>query len=151
MDDFFKNIFKLVIPSVNFIPTNTPGSLFIGSAVATRPNYVKRHNYSAVISLFEPDHALPDEIAHYRFVIEDEPYMTAEMQQLGHKILPLIYHYLMNGHNVLIHCRSGMQRAPTIGVYYLMQLENLPEEEAIKKIVDNRWVAFRHGMYFTFF
>ena len=151
MDDLLKNLFKSILPPVNFIPTNTPGNLFIGSAVATRPDLVSSHRYGAVISLFEPDYVLPGDITHHYFKIDNKEHMTPDMQLLGHHVVPIIHHYLMDGHNVLIHCRSGMQRAPTLGVYYLMQEESLTEHEAIKKIVDSRWVAFRHGLYFTFF
>jgi len=151
MDSLVQNIFKQIIPSANYIPTDTPGRLYIGSAAATRSDHVSKYEYGAVISLFKPDHELPDHVAHYYLPIEDEEHMTHQMQQLGHYLIPLIHHYLTNGHNVLIHCRAGMQRAPTIGVYYLMQTEGLTEGEAIKKIVGSRWVAFRHGMYFTFF
>ena len=151
MADFLERVVKWAVPHANYIPTDTPGRLFIGSAVATRPDRVSLYNFKAVFSLYPPEYSLPEDISHYVCYIDDEPAMTPRMRRLGRELVPLIHYHLSRGDNVLVHCRRGMQRAPTVGVYYLMYLESLTEQRAISKMVAARWVAFRRGTRFTFF
>ena len=139
------------VPALNLVPTKTPGKLYVGSVLGTKPANISAHNIKMVVSMYLPCSALPENVKHYRLTIEDNVQNRPVMRSLVSTVVPIIRRHLMAGDNVLIHCQMGMQRAPTMAAHYLMRHEDLTQQDAMARLIAARWVAFGHGYRTTFF
>jgi atypical dual specificity phosphatase len=139
-----------IIKPISNIPLAAclPGKLYIGSVSGTKQDYLEANGINVVVSLHEP-HPLPLYVQNYRFSILDDPKEEPVLSSIIKKMVPRIHYHLVKGDNVLVHCRAGMQRAPSLVVHYLMHYEKLTQEGAIEKIRTYRPIAFLNG--YTFF
>ena len=127
--------------------TQNMGALYLGSKEALHTEYIKKHNIKAVIS-FVP-HKAPEGIHQYYFPVQDSRTHCTQMRRFIPQILRLIHRHRTMGHNVLVHCRAGVQRAPTTVVLYL-QKYYYPLSKAIRLVRFHRPVVFYGGLYYTF-
>lgn len=72
------------------------------------------------------------------------------------QVVDLIHNEIINGGNVLIHCRAGIQRSATVAVafilkYYRKNNAYLLLKEAIQIVVAQRNVAFFSGRQVNFY
>jgi len=139
------------VAPMSFIPTGTPGKLYVGSVLGTKAENINANGIKMVVSMYLPSYSLPESVKHYRLTIEDNVQNLPVMRSLVATVAPIIHRHLMAGENVLIHCRMGMQRAPTMATHYLMRYNNLTQEDAMDRLIAHRWVAFAHGYKTTFF
>ena len=70
------------------------------------------------------------------------------MLQLVPELIQIIHQERLKGRNVLVHCRAGVQRAPTVGTMYLNKYYYKNIREAISKVKKSRYVAFGNGYTF---
>jgi protein-tyrosine phosphatase len=138
------------VPAMSLIPTSTPGKLYVGSVLGTKPANISAHNIM-VVSMYLLSYPLDQSVKHYRLTIEDNVQNRPVMRSLVSTVTPLIHRHLMAGENVLIHCQMGMQRAPTMAAHYLMRYQGFTQQGAMDRIIAGRWVAFLHGYETTFF
>ncbi len=125
------------------------GALYVGSQRATTAEYLQSHNISVVISLVQTHIDIPD-ITHHYYNVHDDSSDLSRMQQVIAEVLPLIHRYRMSHHNVLVHCRMGVQRAPTVCAHYLHKYYGYSLETCYKKVIYRRPCAFYGGRYYTF-
>lgn len=59
------------------------------------------------------------------------------------EILPYMHLQLKRGKRILVHCRAGIQRSPTVIAAYLMKYKGMSIDEAIEFIQARRPTAFR--------
>lgn len=57
-------------------------------------------------------------------------------------IVQIIYTYIKNGNNVLVHCYAGRQRSAVIVASYLMLTEGMSADEAVAEVRRHRPIAF---------
>ena len=87
-------------------------------------------------------------IIHYRFRVPDIREANPQMQQMLPKIISLIDAHLSLGHNVLVHCKAGIHRAPTVVAHYLQKYEGYNVRSAVNLIRSVRPIAFYDGNTF---
>jgi protein tyrosine phosphatase len=125
------------------------GSLWVGGRNVT-DDFLFDKNISTVISLCHIDRKLPSHIKHYRIDIKDSSDFDNQyrMIRLIPGLLSIIHLSRLSGHNVLVHCRAGMQRAPTVVAMYLHKYYYNDIIHAISKVKKVRPIAFCNGYTF---
>lgn len=124
------------------------GALWVGSLYALNKEFLSENRISVVISL-TPCLRQRD-IEHYYFDINDSKRDQDRLDMYLPFILRIIHSARSRGYNVLLHCRMGVQRAPTVAAYYLWRYCGYTMAEACRRLVQSRPVAFYHGTYWTF-
>lgn len=130
--------------------TGRMGGLYLGSLAALSPRFLIENDIVAVISMLPKTclPALPPSVKyHYCCPVQDRAYDSKKLGKLLPHILPIIHRSREQG-NVLVHCRAGMQRAPTVCVRYLIRYYGAEPEGAYQKIRSTRPLAFSNGVTF---
>jgi len=70
------------------------------------------------------------------------------LNQIFDKVLPFIEQAKANNKKILIHCRLGVNRSPTIVIAYLMKTRNCTLKEAFNVVKEKREVICPHFKYF---
>jgi len=119
------------------------GSLWVGSILA-----INQKDIGLVVSLCPVENnPLPSRVVYsVRDHIDDQD----KLIWLLPRIMDTTHNARLRGLNVLVHCRAGMQRAPTVVTCYLKQYyyPHLPINEIIKKVRRARPIAFANGITF---
>lgn len=146
-----KNILGLITNPADKVLNNrqSVGSLWVGSQNALDLNFLARWNIRAVFSLCPVEDLLPPHIQHYRTHIRDHVNDQDKMKQLLPKLIQKIHLARLKGHNVLVHCQAGMQRAPTVVTVYLRTYYYQSFENAISKVRSIRPISFINGYTFS--
>lgn len=123
--------------------------IWVGSKFALDPTFLTTHKITIVINM-TPNIPLPNipGIGGYRFPILDNSTQTHKLYVMLPKLLGSIKKFHDKGHNILIHCQAGIQRAPTVAACYLMKYHNMNPSTAITFIKTQRKVAFINGYTF---
>jgi len=124
------------------------GSLWLGSINALTDKFLTTYNIGVVLSLCPVEQELPAHIKHYFVEVEDRLTDKARMFSLLPDMIRMIHRERLRGHNVLVHCRAGIQRAPTVVVMYLHKYYKYDVKTAILKIQKVRPIAFSNGYTF---
>ncbi len=125
------------------------GSLWLGSKLALDLEFLNKNEISTIISLCPTEEIFPPHIKQFKYDINDDVSHNNRMLRILPDMLKNIHYERLRGHNVLIHCRGGMQRAPTVTTMYLEKYYyNNKIKEIIKKIRNNRPIAFSNGYTF---
>lgn len=126
------------------------GALWIGDRSATELEFLRKNKITAVISLC-PITPIKN-IVHYRFQVRDHSRDTPIMAKIAPVITHLIHQLRIMGYNVLVHCRAGVQRAPTVTALYLHRYmgQSISISNAIKMVRQERPIAFIYGLSYTF-
>jgi protein tyrosine phosphatase len=75
--------------------------------------------------------------------IDDCPDFPIELSfDKAHKFINEAKH---NNSGILVHCRAGVSRSPTIVISYLMKYHNMSFENAYKHVLTKRKIAPNHG------
>jgi ADP-ribosyl-[dinitrogen reductase] hydrolase len=127
------------------LKTSKIGGLWVGSAAAMEGSFLKDNNIDTVISLCNISE--PDVKEHFYFEIKDSPSDVPKMKKLLPSIIRQIHKSRLQGHTVLVHCKMGIQRAPTVCTKYLEKYY-YPINQAHKKLTGSRAVAFCNGHTF---
>ena len=86
----------------------------------------------------------------YRFKIDDD-LSRKHKDNMRHNIDKYVEHlrrHVLNGENVLVHCRAGVQRSASVVVGYLMKYEHMYLTEAVDYLQDIRDCIFRPMPHF---
>lgn len=126
----------------------TKGALWLGRREATTVAFLHKHHITAVISLC-PTNQLNGTL-HYRFKVRDHIDDTPVMAKLVPEVTQLIHQLRTAGHNVLVHCRAGIQRAPTMVIMYLNRYMSYTKSKSINVVRQTRPIAFVYGLHYTF-
>ena len=125
------------------------GSLWLGSKLALDRDFMDKHNITRIISLCPTEHIFPAHVEQYSFEVEDHISHNRRMIKILPGILDKIHQLRLSGHNVLVHCRAGMQRAATVVAKYLEKYYYQNRiKDIIKKIKTRRPIAFSNGYTF---
>lgn len=114
-------------------------NLYIGNAhVAQRTNALKLKNVQCIINVTTSvpfsDGFLDEELI--RVPVEDNDDRSNDIVLLDSlpALVRKIQYHLSEGHGVLVHCRMGQQRAPTVVAAYLMAERGLSAMEAVQYV-----------------
>ena len=76
----------------------------------------------------------PSQFEYVNFNIEDNP-MTGFDANLP-AVIRLIHEHIRNGHRVLVHCRKGISRAPSVAIGYFIMFQGLSFDAAFERLRD---------------
>lgn len=128
------------------------GGLYVGSRLGLDPMFLRKHHISVVISMegLRVNGMHEDKTPKcFDFGLRDHVDDESKLAALLPKIMGTIHRYRTAGHNVLVHCHMGVQRAPTVCSLYLHHYGYAHSvTKAINKVRRARPVAFGNG--FTF-
>ena len=124
------------------------GSLWVGGLNALSLDFLQSNNIGVVISLCPVEEELPRHINHHKIQVRDHAEDRALMLQLIPGLMRIIHKERLQGRNVLVHCRAGMQRAPTVGTMYLNKYYYEDVHRAVSKVKKARPIAFSNGYTF---
>lgn len=147
---------------ITHVPTNTFGKLYISDYKSTTDNTIlKKLKINNIINMAKSlENKNFDNIIYYKYDIED--YLpvflnTKKIMEENKKlctILPnivqLIHTKLIQGQNVLVHCKAGRQRSAAVILAYLMKYRKIKLEKAKEFLRNIRSETFNYGLYFTF-
>lgn len=134
-------------PADCLTPFTNRGKLWVGGLNAVTPSFISNNNIQVIVSLTPT--ALRDDVIHYRYKVRDHTSDQNRMAKLLPTITETIHKHRMNGDNVLVHCRAGVQRAPTVCTKYLERYGQQPMSKIIKQVRCHRPVAFCNGQTFS--
>lgn len=148
----YGSILGLIPNPADKVPTRSRGVLYLGSVDALDPTFLRAHHISVIVSMNRrvrtisiPGLGLTH---HYKFPVADSPFSNTQMQKMLPGITALIDRHLKAGHNVLVHCKAGIHRAPTVVSHYLQKYEGSTVESSVKRIRAVRPIAFIDGSTF---
>ena len=121
------------------------GALWLGSVLGLDETFLQNNNINTIVSLCPHEIIIKQSrpIHHYHIkILRDHPDDQVVLDELTHTILQIIHQHRTQGHNILVHCRMGMQRAPTIVARYLKKYHHYTTEQAITMIKHRRKLAF---------
>lgn len=144
---FFDYILSLITNPADKVKLDKMGNLYIGSKNALDIQFLKENNISVIVSLC-PVNASLKKIRHYRYKVNDHVSDESRLKQFLPTILNTIHRERTLGHNVLVHCRAGIQRAPTVVTEYLKQYYQMSTALAIQRVRSVRPIAFINGYTF---
>lgn len=126
------------------------GSLWVGSLNSLDRKFLSANHIGVVISLCPVEGTLSPSITHHYYEVNDDHKDIKRMKTLLPNVIDTIHRARLRGHNVLVHCRGGMQRAPTVTALYLKTYyyPNDPINKVIHKIQTVRPIAFSNGYTF---
>lgn len=131
--------------------TYNHGTLWVGGLNAVTSDFLTKNRIGLVVSLCQeaPRVGPPFVQIHapVRDTTQDIDKLNADIPELIRKI----HEARMVGVNILVHCRMGVQRAPTVAVYYLSRYLQYDLRTAKELVVQRRPIAFYAGSYCTFF
>lgn len=110
--------------------------LWIGSeGDSADPTFYTRHQIRLVINATPsiPMRA-PADVRVYRIPVDDAPDANDTMLRHFPTAVLLIDEVLSHGHNVLVHCRAGMQRSAAVVAAYLMWKRGLTADQALEYV-----------------
>jgi protein-tyrosine phosphatase len=120
------------------------GHLYLGGvrALSSLPTNVKY-----IVSLEQvdsyPNHQQLDTI--FSCPIVDSRRGNYRFQKVWPRLCRIIHQHLQQGHSVLVHCRLGINRAPSLIVKYLMNYHGFNRHQAISIIRKHRPIALVMG------
>jgi ADP-ribosyl-[dinitrogen reductase] hydrolase len=146
------------------IYNDTPGVLYIGAApgkkdfkwnrdLDTDLDTIEDYDINVIFCLLEWDEtarlSIPDlamKAQHRGLLFYQLPTVdhTAPSLETLVVVVPLIVRYLMDGYNVLVHCRGGMGRAVTVAACTVLYL-NRVNHQAVNKDVIHEMRLLRPG------
>jgi hypothetical protein len=135
-------------------PFEVVPNLYIGNAhVAARAEALKMKGVRCVVNVtkdvpFSPEFLTEDLV---RLPIDDDTDdSTARLfiDSLPHVVDRIAWH-ISHNHGVLVHCRMGQQRAPTVVAAYLMRERNMSASEAMQFVQLIKPDAFLGGPHFA--
>jgi predicted protein tyrosine phosphatase len=128
------------------------GQLFLSNRSVITDYSIRQNNIKAIISVGK-DNKLPDHLvqlldAYQCYDIDDN------MDELNVSLMtcafietrPFITQYLHSG-NVLVHCRAGASRSPTIVLDYLVNVLNIDFIQAVKQLKHARLCINPHPLF----
>lgn len=138
--------------------------LWVGDAkCALSPPFIKQNNISLIINCTKEIPAPFRHVKYMRIPVKDPgPFKNIDqkdvnlMTQFLPHVVDIIYQEILNGGNVLIHCRAGVQRSAAVATAFLLKYyrknkgDHLTLQEAISLVLKNRPVAFYRGYYVNF-
>ena len=144
---------SIISNPADYVITVGSGNLWVGSDRATERDFIRKHRIRAVVSLVPPRDTLTG-VRYYTYTVADSSSDLGTMQTVVRSATPIIHRHLLAGHNVLVHCHMGIQRAPSVVWAYLTKhLSNVERlfatRSPLERIIQARPVAFLHGMQFT--
>lgn len=131
----FTNPADIILPS----NTNGRGALYLGSILAVEKDFLTENNIDVVISMI-PISKIKN-VKHYIYPIADNSLYDRHMKEISPIICGIIEQHRCAGNNILVHCRAGMHRSPTIVIHYLQSYRNLSANESKKLVQYVRPVA----------
>jgi protein-tyrosine phosphatase len=110
---------------MNEIPLPNPGKLYISSLYDL--SEINKNNISVVISLCPVFQKL-NHVIHYSYSVLDLPNSSnvEKMKAILQTTRSLMYLYLSNGKNVLVHCHAGISRSSTVVIDYICSYFKFP-------------------------
>jgi len=106
-----------------------PG-LFLGNyQTACSEKMLLANRIDVIVNLVEAlQNKFPEQITYENFTVSDLP--SFDLQESIEHVLPIIHRHLDSGKRVLVHCRHGISRSPSIGLAYLMRNAGMSFEQA---------------------
>jgi protein-tyrosine phosphatase len=146
----YGSILGLIPNPADRVSTRNRGVLYLGSVGALDPTFLRTHHIKVIISMNRHVRTVSTVglIHHYKFPVADSLLSNPQMQKMLPGITALIDKHLKAGHNVLVHCKAGIHRAPTVVSHYLQKYEGSTVEGSVKRIRAVRPIAFIDGNTF---
>lgn len=127
------------------------------ASAATDKQFLKQHNITTILNVTPYNYQYPENITNlniYQLKIFDAN--DNETQMYMHDafdyLVDLIYDdcFDLNKGNVIVHCRAGAQRSPTVVCAYLMKFHHWNMEHAVNYVQSKRPIAYRFYNNFDF-
>ena len=128
------------------IPCLSFGEVYIGCIYDTEPNYLTTHGFTDVINVMGGN---VYQIAHgigYTFYALNQPFGITLPS--AHAAVDRLQHVTQTYGKVLIHCWSGIDRAPSIVWKFLIHYCGYQDQEALDSIKKARPQACPHPDWF---
>ncbi len=116
-----------------FLSEVSPG-LYCGDfASACNLELLESHRIDLVVNLVKGlQNKFLSQFAYENFEIDDNPMHGFDENLTA--VIRLIRGHIQNGRRVLVHCRKGISRAPSVAIGYLIINQNLSFDAAFEKL-----------------
>ncbi|MBP9722593.1 MAG: dual specificity protein phosphatase family protein [Gammaproteobacteria bacterium] len=115
------------------IPIKITDNLYLGNFNAASYSLLKKYNIVAVVCLthYAQPYTPDINLLHISDISETLAEDSFTLDKLL-KAVKFIEEQIQSGHNVLVHCKAGASRSPTIILAYIMKKFHFSVEEAYK-------------------
>lgn len=116
-------------------PINIIDHLYLGNFDSAEYSNLESESITAVVCLTQDCQSYPENITllHIDDISENlDPY-TFDIEKLDHAV-DFIRSHILQGHNVLVHCKAGASRSPTVIIAYLIKTKGLSVVDACRYV-----------------
>lgn len=144
-DTYFQDYF--VCSTKIDTPCEVISHIFLGSGnYAENKLWLTDNKISYIINIGQPQTSLISLLDDYlKIDLSDEE--TSNIKQFFEQTNEFIQKAISKDKNILIHCRAGLSRSPTIVCAYLMKYHKLNLMDAMIKISDKRGICPNRGFW----
>lgn len=126
-------------------------SLFLGNATAaTNEKWLKDNDIDKILNVTPYDYQYPDavQVVQVPHIDNDHHLTQVKMYKKLPHMIDLVRTWLKEGKNVLVHCKAGVNRSPTVVIAYLVQYHDMSVQDATKLVREQRPAAYFFGNNF---
>ena len=129
---FSKSYTLTSIPNDKELFSVTPELYFSGEAAALNYSKLLEYKITHIISLNPLSIHFPNQFEYYQLNLRDSPFeeLPPQFWEFPSKIEKII----KSGGRVLVHCRRGFSRSPSLCILYLMDIKKLSFSDSYAKI-----------------
>lgn len=126
------------------------GKLYLGNIMSSTRLTLNKLRIQVVVNATKDAPFESSMTKNYRVPVDDDLAMSSiiDMVKYMNIMVPIIHSHLIQGHNVLVHCRAGIQRSAAIIAAYLILYYNMSVNQAIEYVRKQRQIAFRPSANF---
>ncbi|KAF0694699.1 Aste57867_14469 [Aphanomyces stellatus] len=106
-----------------------PGLFLAGAAPAKRLDLLQAHAISAVVNVGGGACPFPQAVEYLKIGVLDTG--STSMLPHFHATSDFIHRHVMEGRNVLVHCRGGFSRSPAVVAAYLVKYRRVSVDDAL--------------------
>lgn len=132
------------VNDVEYNVNNICKNIWLGNIqIAQNKKFVDNEKIECIINVTKDIPNKFNSIKSYTYHIRDRDACQKNLMEIMEKSAKNIHENILNGKNILVHCKRGHHRSAAVLAFYLMKYHNKSLIESIKLIKARRPSAFR--------
>lgn len=118
--------------------------LWIGGADSAHSvDFINENNITVIINITPDIDNIHTDIKYHQFPVHDDDTCALDLFPVFEKVAKMIHKYLLDGENILVHCKRGHHRSASVIGAYLLQYQNFTFTQLVNHINSVRPCAMK--------